>query len=84
MGEKKSEVSFEGDTTLDELLAYLEDFAASVRTGRVRIEQGDKQLVLTPGTVVKLGVTAKQKKLRRSVRFELEWDASESGEAAAH
>lgn len=73
MGDKKSELSFEGSMNLDELLSYLEEFAASMRGGTVRVEKGEQQVVLTPADVVKLAVKAKSKGDAQSVRLELSW-----------
>jgi amphi-Trp domain-containing protein len=74
MGDKKSEISFEGTMSLEEVLSYLEDFTASVRGGTVRVEAGDEQVVLTPAEVVKLAVKAKAKNHKQSFRLELSWE----------
>lgn len=80
MGKKsgeKREVSFEGTMTLDKVLGYLEEFAASVRAGTVRVEKGEDEVVLTPADVVKLAVRAKAKKGgKQSFRLELSWEDS--------
>ncbi|PRP90727.1 hypothetical protein ENSA5_61610 [Enhygromyxa salina] len=73
MSAKQSELSFEGDMSRDELLSHLEEFAASMRDGTVRVELGEQQLVLTAAEVVKLAVKAKTKGDAQSVRLELSW-----------
>ena len=62
--------------TLDKVLTYLEELAASVRAGSIRVDSGGEAVVLQPADTVTLEVKAKTKKNKQSFRLELSWEAN--------
>ncbi|NVB37509.1 amphi-Trp domain-containing protein [Pseudenhygromyxa sp. WMMC2535] len=78
MGDKKREVGFEGTSSRERAITYLEALTASVRDGAVRVERDSKVVELEPGEFVTLEVKAKSKKDRQSLRLQLSWDNDRS------
>ena len=73
----KKEVSFEGVMELGKLITYLEDLAASFKSGTVVVQHGDEYVALTPEPVVEMEVEAEQKKDKEKFTLELSWKKDE-------
>lgn len=80
MGDKKNELSFEGDLPVEKVVAYLRELADGFESGRVPVESGTNRVVLTPGKSVEVEVKAKVKKRESSLKLELCWEQGSENE----
>lgn len=69
----KEKISIKTHQELAEAAAYLEDFARSLRTGRILVERGEDFLVLEPPSLVGVEVEVKSKKGKQKFCLEVSW-----------
>ena len=84
MGDHKSKVDYEIQTTLDEAVSKLEGLVAGLKSRQVILRNRTEALELHPASVVTLAVKAKQKGSRESIEISLDWknDARAAAEGA--
>jgi amphi-Trp domain-containing protein len=73
MGDDKSKVDYEIQTTLDEAVSKLEGLVAGLKSRQVILRNRSEAVELHPTSVVTLAVKAKQKGSRESIEIHLEW-----------
>ena len=73
MGDHKSKVDYEIQTTLDEAVSKLEGLVAGLKSRQVILRNRTEALELHPASVVTLAVKAKQKGSRESIEISLDW-----------
>jgi amphi-Trp domain-containing protein len=73
MGDDKSKVDYEIQTTLDEAVSKLEGLVAGLKSRQVILRNRSEAVELHPPSVVTLGVKAKQKGSRESIEIYLDW-----------
>ncbi|MGD2108619.1 MAG: amphi-Trp domain-containing protein [Phycisphaerae bacterium] len=70
---RKREAKVKAVMELPKAISYLDDLVASLKAGRVTIENGAQDLSLTPDEAVKVEVKATQKPEKESISVELSW-----------
>ena len=83
MGDDKSKVDYELQTTLDEAVSKLEGLVAGLKGRQVILRNGTDAVELHPRSVVTLAVKAKQKRSRESIEISLDWKNDARGAADA-
>lgn len=73
MGDDKSKVDYEIQTTLDEVVSKLEGLVAGLKSRQVILRNRSEAVELHPTSVVTLAVKAKQKGSRESIEIHLDW-----------
>lgn len=73
MGDEKSKVDYEIQTTLDEAVSKLEGLVAGLRSRQVILRNRSEAVELHPPSVLTLAVKAKQKGSRESIEIHLDW-----------
>lgn len=73
MGDDKSKVDYEIQTTLDEAVSKLEGLVAGLKSRQVLLRNRSEAVELHPPSVVTLAVKAKQKGSRESIEINLDW-----------
>ncbi len=69
-----NELEYEATVSLDDALKHLSSILHGLALQKLGIENGDKKVVLTPHSVVKLEVEASDDGKRQKLEFELEWE----------
>ncbi len=77
MGDDKNKLEYEVQTTLPECIKYLEELVGGLKRGQVVLKHRAEAIELRPGSVVSLGMKAKQKGAKESLEFEIEWKRSD-------
>lgn len=72
----KNELCIRGRMELRTVIAYLEDLVASLKAGRVCVEQGEKSIVLQPQPLVTVEIEAEKRGSKESLEIELSWSAA--------
>lgn len=80
MGDKKNELSFEGDLPVEKVVAYLRELADGFESGSVPVQSGSNRVVLRPGKSLAVQVRAKVKKRESSLKLELGWEQGSESE----
>ena len=73
MGDDKSKVDYELQTTLDDAISKLKGLVAGLESRQVILRNRTEAVELHPATVVTLAVKAKQKGHRESIEIQLDW-----------
>jgi amphi-Trp domain-containing protein len=73
MGDDKSKVDYEIQTTLDEAVSKLEGLVAGLKSRQIILRNRSEAVELHPTSVVTLAVKAKQKGSRESIQIHLDW-----------
>jgi amphi-Trp domain-containing protein len=73
MGDEKSKVDYEIQTTLDEAVSKLEGLVAGLKSRQVILRNRSEAVELHPTSVVNLAVKAKQKDSRESIEISIDW-----------
>ena len=76
---QKEKLSVKTSLPYEEAVAYMEDLLASLKSGKIVVQQDDAYVALTPGTQVNIEVEAKVKKGKQKFGFELTWQEGDSG-----
>jgi amphi-Trp domain-containing protein len=69
----KEKIVAKGRVEMDEVVRRLEEILHSLKSGRVRLEHGDEQMVLTPGGFAELEVEASRKEGKQKLSLEVTW-----------
>ena len=73
MGDDKSKVDYELQTTLDEAVTKLQGLVAGLKGRQLILRDRSEAVELHPSSVVTLAVKAKQKGSRESIEIHLDW-----------
>src|SRR4051812_45240866 len=84
MGDDKTKVDYEIQTTLDEAVSKLEGLVAGLKSRQIVLRNRTEAVELHPTSVVTLAVKAKQEGSRESIEINLDWknDARVAADAA--
>lgn len=74
MGKKKNKVSIEGVIKVREAADYLENLAASLRTGVVSVRQDNEILALQVPPLVEFELEAQSRESAAKLRIKLSWE----------
>lgn len=77
----RRDVSYTGLLETSSVVQILEEIVASLKSGQVKVDNGEDQLTLQPRDVVQLKVTATQTHKGERLRMQLKWQ-SEPGDVA--
>lgn len=80
MGDKKNELSFEGDLPVEKVVAYLRELANGFESGSVPVESGSNRVVLNPSKTLEVEVKARVKKRESSLKLEICWEQGSENE----
>ncbi|GFM37839.1 amphi-Trp domain-containing protein [Desulfovibrio psychrotolerans] len=80
---EKNKISVTQQLAFADAVAYLEALVQSLKAGRVVVEQGGEQVVLTTPEHLEVTVEARTKKDRQKFALELEWYSAPAVESAA-
>ncbi|MEY4549636.1 MAG: hypothetical protein RL685_5831 [Pseudomonadota bacterium] len=83
MGDDKSKVDYEVQTTLEEAVSKLEGLLAGLKSRQIILRNRSEAVELHPTSVVTLAVKAKQKGSRESIEIHLDWKKEPRGAAHA-
>ena len=70
---KSNKVNLEQIISKHQLIGYLEDMVASLKSGKIVIESNGDYVRLIPPDSMKLSLSAKQKKEKAEMEFEISW-----------
>ena len=73
------DVIVEGATPVSQVIVYLEQLVAALKTGAVHVRHRDDEVVLGPRDVVELAVHAKARAKRHKLSLELTWRRKNRG-----
>ncbi len=79
MGKEKREVSIKAIMEIKQFTSYLQDLMASLKEGKVCVQQGNEFVFLTPGELIEVEVEATQKKDKEKFSLELSWKTDGRG-----
>jgi amphi-Trp domain-containing protein len=76
----KQKVKAKGTVGMDEVIGYLEDILNGMKSGRLSMDRGGEQIVLTPRSDAEVEIEAERKEGKQELSFEFKWkDRIESG-----
>jgi amphi-Trp domain-containing protein len=73
MGNEKTKVNYELETTLDECISKLKGLVEGLEQRQLVLRNRSEAVELPPAAIISLSVQAKQKGHRESLEIELEW-----------
>lgn len=68
------EIEYEATVSLDDALKHLSSILHGLALQKLGLEHGERKVLLTPHSVVKLEVEARDDGKRQKLEFELEWE----------
>ena len=70
------ELTLEGEFKRSQIVGFLEDLIAGLRSGQVMLQRENDALVLSPGEAMKLSLHAANDDLNEIFRLEMAWNRS--------
>lgn len=74
----KKEVKLKGVMGRDQVVAYLEDLLAGLKSGKICVQQGEEFVTLCPEQLINVEVQASVKKGKEKFEMELVWRKEEA------
>ncbi len=69
----KKTLVFKGRLQQEQAIEYLEELVASIKAGKVCVENGDRHVVLNPTDQVYVEISASEKRDKEKISFEISW-----------
>ena len=76
---KKQKITVKGPLEYQEAAEYLENIAATLRSGRMTLQKGVESVMLTPPPFVDFSIEASQKDDKSKLSIKIGWDGENAG-----
>ena len=75
VSDDKNKIGLEGEMELTRVISLMEDIVSGLKSGTTHFSFGERTLRLTPAPVVRIEISASQKKKEEKIGIKLSWEA---------